>query len=198
MTALARSISVSGLEWWSKGEQSTAWATATGSGLQELYEWNARYREKFGFIFIICASGGSADEILAELKRRYSNRPLFSYYIESGDVPPELISWTTFERTHSQEIEGGGKRLINAKSQQFADNYHQLTQRTSSTVTSVPAEDKRVKVLEEKVKEQEEKRRHEWREETKQMLENGDYFGMDVAASAVMTHIDDCASLEAP
>ncbi|KAI9122831.1 hypothetical protein K1719_005720 [Acacia pycnantha] len=35
-------------------------------------------------------------------------------------------------------------------------------------------------------------------EKTKQMLENRDYFGMDVAASAVMTHIDDCASSEAP
>ncbi|KAI9073383.1 hypothetical protein K1719_044662 [Acacia pycnantha] len=33
---------------------------------------------------------------------------------------------------------------------------------------------------------------------TKQMLENGDYFGMDIAASVVMTHMDHCASLEAP
>uniref|UniRef100_A0A2N9I1E7 2-oxo-4-hydroxy-4-carboxy-5-ureidoimidazoline decarboxylase n=1 Tax=Fagus sylvatica TaxID=28930 RepID=A0A2N9I1E7_FAGSY len=56
---------------WSKGEQSTALATATGSSLQELSEWNARYREKFGFIFIICASGRSTDEILAELKVKF-------------------------------------------------------------------------------------------------------------------------------
>ncbi|XP_028760051.1 pectinesterase inhibitor-like [Neltuma alba] len=33
---------------------------------------------------------------------------------------------------------------------------------------------------------------------TKQQLDNKDYFGMDVAASAVMTDIDDCASSEAP
>ena len=85
---------------WSKGEQSTALATATNSGLQvsfyalnlnlnlnqtlfqfvalvigfigwyfqELSEWNARYKEKFGFVFLICASGRSAGEILDELK----------------------------------------------------------------------------------------------------------------------------------
>nr|GEX27241.1 uric acid degradation bifunctional protein TTL isoform X1 [Tanacetum cinerariifolium] len=53
---------------WSKGEQSTALATATDSTLQELYEWNSRYREKFGFVFLICASGRTTPEILSELK----------------------------------------------------------------------------------------------------------------------------------
>lgn len=38
--------------------------------LQELLEWNAQYRQKFGFVFIICASGRSTSEILAELKVR--------------------------------------------------------------------------------------------------------------------------------
>ncbi|CAN6460283.1 unnamed protein product [Victoria cruziana] len=61
---------------WSKGEQSTAMATATDSSLQELHEWNFRYKQKFGFIFIICASGRTSDEILTELKRRYLNRPI--------------------------------------------------------------------------------------------------------------------------
>ncbi|KZV14960.1 uric acid degradation bifunctional protein TTL [Dorcoceras hygrometricum] len=61
---------------WSKGEQSTALATATESTLQELYEWNARYWQKFGFVFLIFASGRSMPEILAEMKRRYQNRPI--------------------------------------------------------------------------------------------------------------------------
>ncbi|XP_058104246.1 uric acid degradation bifunctional protein TTL isoform X2 [Magnolia sinica] len=61
---------------WSKGEQSTALATATDSTLQELFEWNALYRQKFGFVFLICASGRSSPEILAELKKRYPNRPI--------------------------------------------------------------------------------------------------------------------------
>ncbi|XP_066392445.1 uric acid degradation bifunctional protein TTL-like isoform X4 [Miscanthus floridulus] len=60
---------------WSKEEQS-ALSTATDSTAQELAEWNARYREKFGFVFMICASGRTAPEVLAELKRRYTNRPI--------------------------------------------------------------------------------------------------------------------------
>uniref|UniRef100_M8BX22 2-oxo-4-hydroxy-4-carboxy-5-ureidoimidazoline decarboxylase n=1 Tax=Aegilops tauschii TaxID=37682 RepID=M8BX22_AEGTA len=43
---------------------------------EELSEWNAKYREKFGFVFMICASGRTAPEVLAELKRRYANRPI--------------------------------------------------------------------------------------------------------------------------
>ncbi|XP_062097708.1 uric acid degradation bifunctional protein TTL isoform X2 [Humulus lupulus] len=70
---------------WSKGEQSTALATATSSSLQELYEWNARYREKFGFVFLICASGRSTDEILDELKKRYPNRPIIEFEIAAEE-----------------------------------------------------------------------------------------------------------------
>ncbi|VAI07004.1 unnamed protein product [Triticum turgidum subsp. durum] len=61
---------------WSKEEQSAALSTATDSTAQELSEWNAKYREKFGFVFMICASGRTAPEVLAELKRRYANRPI--------------------------------------------------------------------------------------------------------------------------
>ncbi|KAE9611143.1 putative hydroxyisourate hydrolase, 2-oxo-4-hydroxy-4-carboxy-5-ureidoimidazoline decarboxylase [Lupinus albus] len=70
---------------WSKGEQSTALATATGSSLQELSEWNAKYMNKFGFVFLICASGRSTDEILAELKKRYTNRPIVEFEIAAQE-----------------------------------------------------------------------------------------------------------------
>ncbi|XP_060217933.1 uric acid degradation bifunctional protein TTL isoform X2 [Lycium barbarum] len=70
---------------WSKGEQSTALTTANESTLQELFEWNARYREKFGFVFLICASGRSAAEILAELKIRYQNRPIIEFEIAAQE-----------------------------------------------------------------------------------------------------------------
>ncbi|THG06861.1 hypothetical protein TEA_010198 [Camellia sinensis var. sinensis] len=70
---------------WSKGEQSTALATATDSTLQELSDWNSQYHEKFGFVFLICASGRSTPEILAELKRRYQNRPLAEFEIAAGE-----------------------------------------------------------------------------------------------------------------
>ncbi|XAR63324.1 Hydroxyisourate hydrolase [Bertholletia excelsa] len=64
---------------WSTGEQSTAMATATDTTLQELSHWNSRYSQKFGFIFLIFASGRTTPEILAELKRRYENRPIVEF-----------------------------------------------------------------------------------------------------------------------
>ncbi|CAN4110527.1 unnamed protein product [Withania somnifera] len=70
---------------WSKGEQSTALSTATELTLQELFEWNARYREKFGFVFLIFASGRSTPEILAELKIRYQNRPIIEFEIAAQE-----------------------------------------------------------------------------------------------------------------
>ncbi|KAM3300503.1 hypothetical protein ACQJBY_041492 [Aegilops geniculata] len=59
---------------WSKEEQSVARSTATHSIAQDLSEWNAKYRNKFGFVFLICATGRTAPEVLAELMRRYANR----------------------------------------------------------------------------------------------------------------------------
>nr|AKF43388.1 transthyretin-like S-allantoin synthase protein [Melianthus villosus] len=70
---------------WSKGEQSTALATATGSSLQELSDWNVRYRQKFGFIFLICASRRSTSEILEEMKKRYPNRPIIEFEIAAKE-----------------------------------------------------------------------------------------------------------------
>ena len=34
---------------------------------------NAEYEEKFGFTYIVCATGKTADEMLAILKRRLTN-----------------------------------------------------------------------------------------------------------------------------
>lgn len=70
---------------WSKDEQSAALATATSSTMQELVEWNARYKEKFGFVFLICASGRGTPEILAELKKRYLNRPIVELEIAAQE-----------------------------------------------------------------------------------------------------------------
>ncbi|XP_021291973.1 uric acid degradation bifunctional protein TTL isoform X3 [Herrania umbratica] len=70
---------------WSKGEQSTALATATDLCLQELSDWNARYRQKFGHVFLICAAGRRATEILAELMNRYWNRPIVELEIAAKE-----------------------------------------------------------------------------------------------------------------
>ncbi|XP_010275253.1 PREDICTED: uric acid degradation bifunctional protein TTL isoform X2 [Nelumbo nucifera] len=72
-------------EQWCHGEQSTALATATESSLQELVEWNNRYMQKFGFVFLICASGRSTPEILEELKKRYPNRPIVEFEIAAQE-----------------------------------------------------------------------------------------------------------------
>ncbi|KAL9429822.1 hypothetical protein AB3S75_025252 [Citrus x aurantiifolia] len=70
---------------WSKAEQSTALATANESSSQELSDWNNRYRLRFGFIFVICASGRTTAEILAELKKRYTNRPIIEFEIAAQE-----------------------------------------------------------------------------------------------------------------
>lgn len=48
-------------------------AEASNATRAELARKNRAYRQKFGFIFLICASGLSADAMLAELRARLKN-----------------------------------------------------------------------------------------------------------------------------
>ncbi|MDQ3063906.1 MAG: 2-oxo-4-hydroxy-4-carboxy-5-ureidoimidazoline decarboxylase, partial [Acidobacteriota bacterium] len=57
---------------WSHGEQSGTYA-ADDSVLDELAEANRLYEKKFGFIFIVCATGKSAEEMLDLCRRRLNN-----------------------------------------------------------------------------------------------------------------------------
>jgi 2-oxo-4-hydroxy-4-carboxy-5-ureidoimidazoline decarboxylase len=57
---------------WSRHEQSST-ANTSETVLTELAELNARYEERFGFTYIVCATGRSADEMLAILKRRVAS-----------------------------------------------------------------------------------------------------------------------------
>jgi 2-oxo-4-hydroxy-4-carboxy-5-ureidoimidazoline decarboxylase len=56
----------------SAAEQRLAEA-ASSDTLDALAELNRAYEEKFGYIFIICAMGKSADEMLAALRARLDN-----------------------------------------------------------------------------------------------------------------------------
>jgi 2-oxo-4-hydroxy-4-carboxy-5-ureidoimidazoline decarboxylase len=47
--------------------------TASHDVLDELAAGNAAYERKFGYIFIVCATGKSADEMLALLRSRLDN-----------------------------------------------------------------------------------------------------------------------------
>ena len=58
----------------SRREQSRAMQGSPAT-LAALAAENRRYEERFGHVFLIFASGRSADEILAELRRRMSNDP---------------------------------------------------------------------------------------------------------------------------
>lgn len=61
--------------------QSQQWSAQEQTGVQQaaqdvidrLATLNREYEEKFGFIFIICATGKSSDEILAALEQRLPN-----------------------------------------------------------------------------------------------------------------------------
>ena len=55
------------------GHEQSGVNTATETTLQSLSQGNRDYKEKFGFIFIVCASGKSADEMLALLLERLPN-----------------------------------------------------------------------------------------------------------------------------
>jgi 2-oxo-4-hydroxy-4-carboxy-5-ureidoimidazoline decarboxylase len=56
-----------------KHEQAGAQSAAAAT-LRELESLNRKYEEKFGFVFLIFASGRSADEMLDALKTRIWNR----------------------------------------------------------------------------------------------------------------------------
>ncbi len=48
---------------------------ATDTVLQQLVQYNTDYQTKFGYIFIVCATGKTAAEMLALIKMRINNRP---------------------------------------------------------------------------------------------------------------------------
>ncbi len=59
---------------WSSEEQSAA-AQSSQEVKDRLAQLNRRYDERFGHLFLICASGRSGEEILAELERRLGQEP---------------------------------------------------------------------------------------------------------------------------
>ncbi len=57
---------------WASGEQSAVTA-ASQETIAALAKGNSDYENKFGFIFIVCATGKSADEMLQLLQQRLPN-----------------------------------------------------------------------------------------------------------------------------
>jgi OHCU decarboxylase len=63
-----------GASHWSKKEQEGV-ATASDDSRIRLARLNTRYQEQFGFIFIICATGKSSEDLLTSLEKRINNCP---------------------------------------------------------------------------------------------------------------------------
>lgn len=69
---------------WASGEQSGI-NTATEEMINALAEGNRLYEEKFGYIFIVCATGKSADEMLRLLQERLNNDPATEIQIAADE-----------------------------------------------------------------------------------------------------------------
>ena len=59
---------------WAEGEQGEI-KQASEQTLQQLAAGNQAYEQRFGYIFIVCATGKSADEMLQLLNQRLYNNP---------------------------------------------------------------------------------------------------------------------------
>ena len=69
---------------WAEGEQSGARAAAADT-LDALTRANREYEERFGFIFIVCATGKSAEEMLGLLRARMPNDPETELRVAAGE-----------------------------------------------------------------------------------------------------------------
>lgn len=69
---------------WAAGEQSGVQA-APEEVLQALAAGNDAYEQKFGYIFIVCATGKSAGEMLNLLQARLNNNPETEIHVAMGE-----------------------------------------------------------------------------------------------------------------
>jgi 2-oxo-4-hydroxy-4-carboxy-5-ureidoimidazoline decarboxylase len=69
---------------WAAGEQGAV-RQASQDTLEALAAGNEAYEHKFGYIFIVCATGKSADEMLALLQARLPNEPQQEIRVAMGE-----------------------------------------------------------------------------------------------------------------
>lgn len=69
--------------------QSRQEQAGVGSGagtVRALREANAAYEDRFGHVFLICATGRGPDEILAELRRRMAHDPATELQVAAAEI----------------------------------------------------------------------------------------------------------------
>jgi 2-oxo-4-hydroxy-4-carboxy-5-ureidoimidazoline decarboxylase len=69
---------------WSEQEQQ-GMQGASGDVVQALADGNREYEARFGFIFLICATGKSAKEMLESQRERMNNPPALELRIAAGE-----------------------------------------------------------------------------------------------------------------
>jgi 2-oxo-4-hydroxy-4-carboxy-5-ureidoimidazoline decarboxylase len=69
---------------WAEGEQASV-KEASQATLEALATGNENYERRFGYIFIVCATGKTADEMLALLQARLPNKPEDEILIAAGE-----------------------------------------------------------------------------------------------------------------
>jgi len=69
---------------WSAGEQDAV-SAAPEEVLVGLRDGNVAYEDRYGHIFIVCATGKSADEMLEILQKRLGNSPEVEFAIAKGE-----------------------------------------------------------------------------------------------------------------
>jgi len=74
---------------------------ASPETLEALAAENRAYEDRFGHVFLIAASGRSADEILAELRRRMSNDP-------AAELQEAIGEQRKIARLRIRKLIGGG------------------------------------------------------------------------------------------
>ncbi len=53
--------------------------------MQSLAEHNKLYEDRYGHIFLVCATGKTADEMLALLQARMANEPGYELTVAAGE-----------------------------------------------------------------------------------------------------------------
>lgn len=69
---------------WAEGEQASV-KQASQATLEALATGNEDYERRFGYIFIVCATGKTADEMLVLLQARLPNKPEDEILIAAGE-----------------------------------------------------------------------------------------------------------------
>ena len=68
------------------GASATEQSGVTGGSRAALIAGNVAYEERFGHVFLICASGLTGDEMLAALRERLSNTPDAERAVATGEL----------------------------------------------------------------------------------------------------------------